>query len=219
MPAAAWAARSGDPVLFAEPRLGARRRRSKALRRHDGRARLRPRPPRVAISAKALKEIEQRGAERRAGRRRGDPVENAIAFARYSGGSFGWNINDPGHGFVLANTERPLDAAAAAPLSASGTWGPLLAHRRRRPAARAPLRDYLLDLKPGYEDDPTRAVYNHVWLIGDPDALSVDLQAQVDELAEVAPVTSGLGDRRRWDPRPGPRNPSPSPNSNPSQSR
>ena len=32
-----------------------------------------------------------------------------------------------------------------------------------------------------------------MWLIGDTDALSVDLQAEVDELAEVAPVTSGSG--------------------------
>ena len=55
------------------------------------------------------------------------------------------------------------------------------------------LRSYLLDLKPGYVSDPTRAVYNHVWLIGDQDAISVGFQAQVDELAEVAPVTSGSG--------------------------
>jgi hypothetical protein len=120
------------------------------------------------------------------------PAENAIAFARYADGSFGWNINDPGHGFVIANADRPLDAGVAAPLSASGTWGPLLvaADGAALPDA---LRTYLLDLKPGYEDDPTRAVYNHIWLIGDTSALSVDLQAQVDELAEVAPVTSGSG--------------------------
>ena len=93
---------------------------------------------------------------------------------------------------MLANSQRPLDAGAAAPLSASGTWGPLLLtdDADRLPAA---LTDYLLDLKPGYADDPTRAVYNHVWLIGDPSALSVELQAEVDELAEVAPVTSGTG--------------------------
>ena len=55
-----------------------------------------------------------------------DPVANAIALARYADGDFGWNVNDPGHGFVLARSDSPLDAAAAAPLSASGTWGPLL---------------------------------------------------------------------------------------------
>jgi hypothetical protein len=121
-----------------------------------------------------------------------DPVANAVEFARFASGSFGWNINDPGHGFVIANTDRPLDAAAAASLSGSGTWGPLLVSDEADKVPDA-LNAYLLDLKPGYTSDPTRAVYNHVWLIGDSSALSVDFQAQIDEIAEVAPVTSGSG--------------------------
>ncbi|HEX2128120.1 MAG TPA: hypothetical protein VHF58_02775, partial [Solirubrobacterales bacterium] len=81
---------------------------------------------------------------------------------------------------------------AAAPLSASGTWGPLLV---LTDAGALPdsLRGYLLDLKPGYETDPTRAVYNHAWVIGDTEAVSVEVQAQIDELVEVAPVRSGAG--------------------------
>jgi hypothetical protein len=55
------------------------------------------------------------------------------------------------------------------------------------------LRSYLLDVKPGFVSDPTRAVYNHVWLIGSQEAISVGFQAQVDELAEVAQVRSGSG--------------------------
>ena len=53
------------------------------------------------------------------------------------------------------------------------------------------MRSYLLDVKPGYVNDPTRAVYNHVWLIGDQDAISVGFQSQVDDLAEVVQVRSG----------------------------
>src|SRR5438067_2247022 len=86
----------------------------------------------------------------------------------------------------------PLDAAAAAPLSASGDWGPLLVTSGGGQVP-DPLRTYLLDLKPGYIDDPTRAVYNHVWLIGDQSAISVAFQAQIDDLAEVAKVRSGAG--------------------------
>ena len=37
--------------------------------------------------------------------------------ARYRDGAFGWGIVDPGHGLVFARAGRPLDAAAAAPLS------------------------------------------------------------------------------------------------------
>jgi hypothetical protein len=93
---------------------------------------------------------------------------------------------------VLAHADRPLDAAAAAPLSASGSWGPLLVSDEAD-AVPAQLRGYLLDLKPGYEDDPTRAVYNHAWLIGDTSALEVAFQAQVDELIALAPIRSGSG--------------------------
>ncbi|MDQ3759888.1 MAG: cell wall-binding repeat-containing protein [Actinomycetota bacterium] len=192
MPAAGWAARSGDPVLFAQadsvpsPTI-------KAIER------LKDVPiyilgPESVISNAAEKEISAAtdSTVTRAGAE-DDPVANAIAFARFTDGSFGWNINDPGHGFVIANSSRPSDAAAAAALSGTGKWGPLLI----TDDAEAPppaLEGYLLDLKPGYEDDPTRAVYNHLWVIGDKEALAVDAQVELDEIAEVAPVESGTGD-------------------------
>jgi hypothetical protein len=190
MPAAGWAARSGDPVLFVD-RDGVPGPTRKVLERNED-VPVYVLGPTSSISAKAFGEVEKLapGAERIGA---GDPAASSVEFARFTSGSFGWNINDPGHGFVIANASRPLDAAVAAPLSGSGTWGPLLVTEN---AGRVPdaMRGYLLDLKPGYEDDPTRALYNHVWLIGDTSALSVDLQAQLDEIAEVAPVTSGSGE-------------------------
>ena len=189
MPAAAWAARSGDPVLFVE-RDSVPKPTLDALRRLKGVPVYALGPP-SAISDKALTQVDKVTATvKRIGA--DDPVQNAIDFARYVDGTFGWNINDPGHGFVIANDARPLDAAAAAALSASGDWGPLLLTDDPTQVP-APLRSYLLDVKPGYVSDPTRAVYNHVWLIGDQDAISVGFQAQVDDLAEVAQVRSGTG--------------------------
>ena len=190
MPAAAWAARSGDPVLYVSgdevPKAT-----EEAIRSHKD-APVYVLGPEQAVSKKAFDAIAKLspGAQRIGEE---DPVANAVAFARYSAGGFGWNINDPGHGFVLANTGRPADAAAAAPLSASGTWGPLLVTDEADKLPN-PLRNYLLDVKPGYQDDPTRAFYNHVWVIGDPTAVSVGLQAQVDEIAELAKVESGSGE-------------------------
>jgi hypothetical protein len=187
MPAAAWAARSGDPVLFAGPD-SLPPPTARQLERH------RKLPvyvlgPTTAISAKALGEIHKidRNVKRVAGK---DPVATALALARYSDASFGWSINDPGHGFVLASDENPLDAAAAAPLSASGTWGPLLL---TDDAATLPaeVRTYLLDVKPGYTTNPTRAFYNHVWAIGDQEAISVNQQAEVNQLAELAKIGGG----------------------------
>lgn len=184
MPAAGWAARSGDPVLYLQ-RDSIPRATMQALRRHRG-VPVYVLGPQSAISDDVLDEVREvaPGVERVSG---DDPVANAIQFARYADGSFGWNINDPGHGLVVARADEPLNAAAAAPLSASGTWGPLLLTDA---ADELPdrLRAYLLDLKPGYEDDPTRAVYNHVWVIGDAEAISIDVQAQVDDIAEVTRI-------------------------------
>jgi hypothetical protein len=181
VPAAAWAARSGDPVLFAEadalPAATAT-----ALRRHP-KVPVYVLGPSAAVSSQVVRAISKTGSQVR--RVSGeDPVTNAIAMARYDGGGFGWNVNDPGHGFVVARAGSPLDAAVAAPLSASGTWGPLLLTDS---AATLPpaLRDYMLDVKPGYTTDPTRAFYNHVWVIGDEEAIDVNQQAEIDELAEL----------------------------------
>jgi ell wall binding domain 2 (CWB2) len=181
-PAAAWAARSGDPVLFTgKDALPAPT--AAALRRHPGTP-VYVLGPSAAISSAVVREIAKAsgGVRRVSGE---DPVTNAIALARYDDGDFGWNVNDPGHGFVVARADSPLDAAVAAPLSASGTWGPLLLtdSADTLPAA---LRDYMLDVKPGYTTDPTRAFYNHVWVIGDEEAIGVSQQAEIDELAELA---------------------------------
>jgi hypothetical protein len=184
MPAAAWAARSGDPVLFSSAKkLPAAT--LQALKRHP-KVPVFVLGPSSAISsdvvreaAKAVKKVRRVSGE--------EPVENAIALARYSGGSFGWNINDPGHGFVVARSDSPLDAAVSAPLSASGTWGPLLLTDDADTLPKA-LREYLLDVKPGYTTDPTRAFYNHVWVIGDQEAIDVNQQAEIDQLAELAKI-------------------------------
>ncbi len=94
---------------------------------------------------------------------------------------------------MIANADRPLDAAAAAPLSAGGKPGPLLVTDDPETVPE-PLQGFLSDTQPGFVDDPSRALYNHIWLLGDPLALSVAFQAQVDtltQLARVSAATSG----------------------------
>ena len=186
-PAAAWAARSGDPVLFAEGDVVPKPTLT-VLRRHP-RVPVYVLGPSSAISSQATRTIAKVGGEvhRVSGE---DAVTNAIALARYADDGFGWNVNDPGHGFVLARDDAPLEAAVTAPLSASGTWGPLLLSDSATtlPAA---LREYFLDVKPGYTTNPTRAFYNHVWVIGDQEAIDVNQQAEVNELAELAKIGGG----------------------------
>ncbi len=189
MPAAAWAARSGDPIVFAAgdevPRATL-----DVLERHPE-APVYVLGPEEAISDRALKELRKvSGPAVRIGD--SDPVVNAIDFARFVDGSFGWNINDPGHGFTIANTSRPADAAAAAPLAAGGKPGPLLLTDSATELPRA-LQGFLLDTKPGFAEDPARAVYNHIWLIGDTSAISVAMQARIDALTQLEQVTEGSG--------------------------
>ena len=189
MPAAAWAARSGDPVLFTS-RNQVPEATLAALRRHVA-APVYVLGPESVISKDAVSRIARVAAGvQRVGAT--GVVQNALLFARFTDGSFGWNINDPGHGMVLANAKRPLDAAAAASLASSGKWGPMLL-TDRADALPPELRSFLLDIKPGYATDPTRAVYNHVWLMGDATAIGGQVQAEIDELAEVAPITTGAG--------------------------
>ncbi len=184
MPAAAWAARSGDPVLFTG-RNQVPSATLAALRRHAS-ASVYVLGSESVISKDALQQVGRVSATvQRVGAT--GVVQNALLFARYSDGSFGWNINDPGHGMELANADRPLDAAAAASLASSGKWGPLLL-TDTADALPPELRSFLLDIKPGYETDPTRAVYNHIWLMGDATAIGGQVQAEVDELAELAPI-------------------------------
>ena len=184
MPAAAWAARSSDPVLFSGKNQVPAATLA-ALRRHAG-SPVYVLGPDSVISRDALRQIGRVSASvQRVGAT--GVVQNALLFARYSDGSFGWNVFDPGHGMELANAGRPLDAAAAASLASSGQWGPLLI-TDTADALPPELKSFLLDIKPGYETDPTRAVYNHVWLMGDATAIGGQMQAEIDELIELTPV-------------------------------
>lgn len=186
LPAAGYAAKTGVPLLWvsgdgvpAETAAAIKTRR---------RARIYVLGPAESVSDAVVGSLEKLGTVKRVSGN--DPVGNAIAFARYSDGDFGWSIVDPGHGLVFANARRPQDAAAAAPLSASGTYGPLLliADAGVLPE---PLQNFLLDIQPGYDADPVRGVYNHGWIIGDESAIAAAVQARIDTLLEIQPVDTG----------------------------
>jgi len=186
MPAAAWAARSGDAAL------PVRRNRVpapivKALREHE-RPNVFVLGPERVISKRVVDQIEKGKLARNVKRIEGpNPVENAIAFARYEKGDFGWGIVVPGYNFTVASATRPSDAAAAAALATRGVFAPLVLTDN---AVRLPqkLEEYFLSVQPGYEDDPGQAVYNRAWILGDDEAVSVEQQAHLDQLTELIPV-------------------------------
>jgi hypothetical protein len=183
MPAAAWAAKAGDPILFV------RRDSVPADTRAAIAAHQQPKiyvlGPASAVSDKTVTDLKKLGSVTRISGP--TAAASSVAFARFVDGAFGWGVVDPGHGFVFAGANRPGDAAAAAPLSASGTYGPLLVTEDPAKLPRA-LQSYLLDVQPGYTRDPVRGVYNHGWIVGDEGAISAPVQSQIDALLEIVPV-------------------------------
>jgi hypothetical protein len=186
MPAAAWAARSGDAALpvrrneIPAPIV-------KALREHE-RPNVFVLGPESVIDQRVLDQLKKQKLARAVNRIEGpNPVENAIAFARYEKGDFGWGVVVPGYNFSIASTARPADAAAAAALGTRGVFAPLVLSDDATTLP-SKLEEYLLSVQPGYEDNPGQAVYNRAWIIGDDKAISVPQQAQIDQLTELVPV-------------------------------
>jgi putative cell wall-binding protein len=180
MPAAAWAAKAGDPVLFVH-RDSVPQETKAALLAHD-QPRIYILGPPAAVSANVATALKKLGTVKRLGA--DNPIDSAIAFARYTDPTFGWGVVDPGHGLVFARSDRPLDAAAASPLSVSGSYGPLLLLASPTGLDGA-VGQYLLDIQPGYTRDPVRGVYNHGWIVGDDRTISVPTQARIDSLLEI----------------------------------
>jgi hypothetical protein len=195
MPAAGWAAESGDPVLFVSS-SGVPAATQQALQSHQ-QPHIYVLGPSSVVPDTVLAQLRRYGMVKRVGAT--DPAANSVAFAVYRDppcvvdqpcahvpGSFGWAMRSPGHGYTLINATHPLDAAASAALSASGSYGPqlLVDSANQLPT---PVLDFFLNYAtPGYtQEGPTAAVYNHGWVIGDPTTISVSVQAEMDSLLEV----------------------------------
>jgi hypothetical protein len=120
MPAAAWAARSGDSVLFVQQNSVPAVTKA-ALERHSHPNIYVLGPPTV-VGPGVVTQLSKLGSVQRIDGP--TPVQNAIAFTRFDKHGFGWGITTPGQNFTLASTLRPADAAGAAAweaLRAGGT--------------------------------------------------------------------------------------------------
>jgi hypothetical protein len=182
MPAAGLAAQAGAPILFVN-RTAIPRATSAELTRL-GRTSIYVVGPSTMVDENVVRELGRYGTVTRISG--ADPASNAIAVARFTDGSFGWGVVEPGHGLVFAGSLRPLDGPAAAPLSATGDYGPLLL-LERPDVVPAALAGYLSDLQPGSPPSgPVHGVYNHGWLIGDENAISASTQASLDTSLQIS---------------------------------
>jgi len=202
MPAAGWAAESGDPILFVTPKT-IPKPTIQALQAHQ-----KPKiyvlgPPNV-VSDSVLKQLGRYGTVKRIFGN--NPASNSVAFTIYrdppctkygqacapASGSFGWATRGPGHGYTLLNASQPLTAAASAALSGSGDYGPQLVVDNGSTLSKPVLNYFLNYAAPGYDaqQGPTAAVYDHAWIIGDEHVLSVAAQAEVDAVLQAIPTTT-----------------------------
>jgi hypothetical protein len=197
MPAAGYAAESGDPILYVTASSVPNATRQ-AIVAH-GHPHIYVLGPQSVIPHAITKALDKLGTVRRVSA--GDPISSAVAFSRYrdpacpvgtgcvpGNGNFGWAVTSGGHGYVFANMSRTLDAAAAAALSGSGQYGPMLLVGSASPLPSAVVND-LENNASGYnQEGPTAAVYNHGWIIGDESAISGGSQAYIDSLLNVLPA-------------------------------
>ena len=186
MPAAAWAARSGDAALPVKRDSVPARHRA-ALRAHG--------KPTSSCSARSSVDLEQ-GRSPRLRRLASSvkrisaptPVESAIAFARYRQGNFGWGVDGArattSRGQHLAPARRRRRGAAGQPRRLRAA----AAHRPAPPTCRSRSRATCSACSPATRTDPGQAVYNRVWILGDEDALSLNAQARSTRITELIPV-------------------------------
>lgn len=186
MPAAAWAARSGTPVLFVKKNeIPAPTRQS--IQQHQKPGIFILGPPNI-VSPEVEKQLGALGSVTRIGAKATNPVESAVEFTVFNEKNFGWGAVVPGRNYSLANASRPADAAAAAALGSNGVYAPLLVTDQGDGLPK-PLENYLLDVQPGFENgDPSQGLYNRVWILGNEDAVSTNVQARIDELVQLVPV-------------------------------
>jgi putative cell wall-binding protein len=183
MPAAAWAARSGDSALFVRQGVIPEATRQ-ALATHD-KPNIWVLGPPSAVGPAVISELRKLGKVQRV--QGPTPVQNAIAFTKFGSHGFGWDISTPGQNFTLASTTRPSDAAGSAALAGGGVFAPLLLTDVAQPLPPS-LDGFFQDVQPGYQGNPNSGVFNHVWILGDDSTVSVGAQGRIDTITQLVPV-------------------------------
>ncbi|UVI28510.1 cell wall-binding repeat-containing protein [Paenibacillus spongiae] len=189
LPAVNWIAHMPEPLLYVK-KDEIPVETVEALKTRGGKANIYILGPESVISVNVEEQLGQYGkAVRIAGK---DPYENAVAFAQYKDPvtGFGWGITTPGHNFSFVSEDTHALALAAAPFSHLGKHAPLLlTEEDQMPES---LRNYVMSIQPKYKMSPTEGPYNHAWITGGRDAISIAAQGEIDSMLEIV-SESGTG--------------------------
>lgn len=94
--------------------------------------------------------------------------------------NFGWGIAESGHNFIFANPEHWQTAVPACVESHRGKHGPMLLVREDE--VPDGVANYLSNLLQPHESAPYDRKYNHGWVVGTTEQVSVEVQARVHDL-------------------------------------
>ena len=189
IPAAYWAAQSGDTVLFANNELPEATR--EALLRRDGEARIYT----LGVDGAALG-LDEFGSYQNLSA--SNNITAALEMAEFYDedndfgwgfelNNFGWRV-DSSYNFVLANRELPEMAIAGVSLGRFGKFGPLLwTDRDRLPIL---TEQYLWKAKTEYFTNPVEGPFNHAWILGDYDIIDSAVQGRTNTSQEISDYRS-----------------------------
>jgi hypothetical protein len=196
IPAGAYAARTGTPILFVT-RQGIPEATASALRRRGGHARIFLLAPVDAVPQAIVTRLERFGHVTRI--TGGDTVESAIRFAEFrdAEAEFGWGLTGWGiqrqapFNAILANASRWQDGVLGAHLARAGKSGPILLTEADRIP---PLLDaYLWRHRPAFAATPAEGPFNHLWAVGSFERIPYPVQAWADYALEIEQYMT-LGD-------------------------
>lgn len=189
IPAAYWAAQSGDAVLFASDELPEATR--EALSRRNGEARIYT----LGVDGAALG-LDEFGTYKNLSAN--NNITAALEMAEFYDedndfgwgfelNNFGWRVNAH-YNFVLANQELPEMAIAGVSLGRFGKFGPLLwTDRDRIPTL---VNQYLWKAKTEYYTNPVEGPFNHAWILGDYDIIDSVVQGRTNTSQEISEYRS-----------------------------
>ena len=188
LPAGAYAARTGTPILFVT-KDGVPPATATALQRRGIQTRIFVLGPIAAVSRNVFDNLKQFGTVTRI--EGGDFATNAVRFAEFRDESadFGWGHNGRGPrqwattNTILVNGDRWQDGVFGAHLARAGKSGPLLfTERDRLPGV---VDNYLWRQRPVFANTPAEGPFNSVWVVGSFDRIAYGTQAWADYSQEI----------------------------------
>lgn len=182
IPAGSWISHMDEPLLYVTSNE-IPQATIEALEKRNGDANIYVLGSEKVVSEQVVQELNNYGMVTRiAGN---DPASLSIEFAKFKDPltNFGWGIQQPGHGLMIASTKEPELAITAAPFAHLGKHAPMIWLNEGELTEE--WYTYFSLLKPTFEVEPTEGPYNHAYIVGTLELVSFLTQGIIDDSLEI----------------------------------